>query len=127
MEPDHDVVIGGAGSVGSAGSVLAARLAERPDRRVLPEHRWSALERALRVATAELSCPQCSDQHAPGVTGFGPAALTVRDGRRVSTNDAYLEPARARPNLTILGDTQVERVLLDGRRAVGVRWAWTAG
>jgi choline dehydrogenase-like flavoprotein len=44
----------------------------------------------------------------------------VRDDRRVSTNDAYLEPARARPNLTILGDTQVERVLLDGRRAVGV-------
>ena len=66
-------------------------------------------------------------QARPGVTGFGPAALTVRDGRRVSTNDAYLEPARARPNLTILGDTQVERVLLDGRRAVGVRWAWTAG
>jgi len=73
------------------------------------------------VATAELGYPRCADYHAPDATGFGPAALTVRDGRRVSTNDAYLEPARARPNLTILGDTQVERVLLDGRRAVGVR------
>lgn len=42
-------------------------------------------------------------------------------GRRVSVNDAYLEPARERPNLAVHGDVLVERVLLDGRRAVGVR------
>lgn len=36
-------------------------------------------------------------------------------------NDAYLEPARERPNLAVHGDVLVERVLLDGRRAVGVR------
>ena len=44
------------------------------------------------------------------------AALTVRDGRRVSTNDAYLEPARTRANLEVRGDVLVDRVLLDGRR-----------
>jgi choline dehydrogenase-like flavoprotein len=88
-----------------------------------PVEQWSGLERALRVATADLGYPECPDTHAPGATGFGPAALTVRDGRRVSTNDAYLEPARSRPNLTILGDVLVERVLLEGRRAVGVRTA----
>jgi choline dehydrogenase-like flavoprotein len=38
-------------------------------------------------------------------------------------NDCYLEPARARPNLTIRGGTLVDRVLLDGHRAVGVRLA----
>jgi choline dehydrogenase len=32
---------------------------------------------------------------------------------------AYLDPARTRPNLTILGDTLVDRVLLDGTRATG--------
>ena len=32
---------------------------------------------------------------------------------------AYLDPARDRPNLTILADTLVDRVLLDGDRAIG--------
>ena len=33
---------------------------------------------------------------------------------------AYLDPARSRENLTILGDTLVDRVLLEGDRAVGL-------
>src|SRR5262249_9718037 len=37
------------------------------------------------------------------------------------TNDAYLEPARGRPNLTIMGDALVDRVELVGSRATGVR------
>ena len=41
-------------------------------------------------------------------------------GRRVSVNDAYLEPARSRPELIVHGDSLVEQVLFDGRRAVGV-------
>lgn len=45
------------------------------------------------------------------------------DGRRASVNDVYLEPARARANLRIRGDALVDRVLLHGRRAVGVRLA----
>ena len=32
---------------------------------------------------------------------------------------AYVDPARGRENLTVLGDTIVDRVLLEGRRAVG--------
>jgi choline dehydrogenase/5-(hydroxymethyl)furfural/furfural oxidase len=53
------------------------------------------------------------------------AALLTRDsnGRRVSANDAYLEPARQRRNLTIRGGALVDRVLFDGRRATGVRLA----
>jgi choline dehydrogenase/5-(hydroxymethyl)furfural/furfural oxidase len=56
--------------------------------------------------------------------GAEPAVLT-RDaaGRRASVNDCYLEPARDRPNLTIRGGTLVDRVLLEGHRAEGVRLA----
>ncbi len=52
-------------------------------------------------------------------------AVLTRDaaGRRASVNDTYLEPARDRPNLFVRGDALVDRVLLDGRRAVGVRLA----
>ncbi|MDO8361765.1 MAG: GMC family oxidoreductase N-terminal domain-containing protein [Actinomycetota bacterium] len=57
-----------------------------------------------------------------------PAATLVpltrtADGRRASTNDVYLEPARQRPNLTVRGQALVDRVLLAGNRAVGVRLA----
>jgi choline dehydrogenase len=43
-----------------------------------------------------------------------------RQGRRVSTADAYLESARARPNLGIWTGTTASRVLFDGDRAIGV-------
>ena len=43
-------------------------------------------------------------------------------GRRVSTNDAYVEPARWRPNLTVR-DALVDHVLLAGQQAAGVRLA----
>jgi choline dehydrogenase/5-(hydroxymethyl)furfural/furfural oxidase len=41
-------------------------------------------------------------------------------GRRADVNTVYLEPARARPNLEIRGGSLVDRVLLEGRRAMGV-------
>jgi len=52
-------------------------------------------------------------------------ALLTRDasGRRADVNAVYLEPARQRENLEIRGDALVDRVLFDGRRAVGVRLA----
>jgi choline dehydrogenase-like flavoprotein len=81
------------------------------------------LDAAMRSAMSGLGYPTCDDYHAAGSTGISRWALTLRDGRRVSTNDAYLEPARSRPNLSVRGDVLVDRVLLDGRRAVGVRTA----
>jgi len=39
---------------------------------------------------------------------------------RWNTAFAYLDPVRSRDNLTILADTLVDRVLLDGDRAIGV-------
>lgn len=42
-------------------------------------------------------------------------------GRRFSAYDAWLTPARRRPNLRIITNTSVRQVLFDGRRAIGVR------
>lgn len=47
--------------------------------------------------------------------------MNTRDGLRVTTHDAYLEPARGRPNLAVRGGALVDRVLFEGRRARGVR------
>jgi choline dehydrogenase-like flavoprotein len=81
------------------------------------------MDRAVRAALGELAYPESDDYHAAEATGISRWAYTWHNGYRVSTNDAYLEPARARANLVIRGDVLVDRVLLDGRRAIGVRTA----
>jgi len=52
--------------------------------------------------------------------GVGMYQLTQRGGMRASASVAYLHPAIERPNLTVLPYQQVERVIFDGKRAVGV-------
>lgn len=52
--------------------------------------------------------------------GFGAMHMTVKNGVRWSTANAYLRPAMQRANLTVKTGVQVSRVLLDGKRAVGV-------
>jgi choline dehydrogenase len=52
---------------------------------------------------------------------MGRYQLTQRDGRRCSTSVAFLHPAMARPNLTVECNVQVERVVFEGLRAVGVQ------
>jgi len=52
---------------------------------------------------------------------IGYASATIRDGRRVTAADAFLHPVLDRPNLTLALNAVVDRVVFDGRRAVGVR------
>lgn len=86
-----------------------------------PLDTWPAFHLALRDAALVLGYGWSDDHNAPEGTGVSPAARNIHNQQRVSTNDAYLEPARSRPNLTIAGDTLVDKVELDGRRARGVR------
>jgi choline dehydrogenase len=60
------------------------------------------------------------DHNAPGATGLSPYAYNSFGEVRCSTNDAYLEPARGRSNLTIQGETVIDTLLFDGTRCVGV-------
>nr|WP_176244126.1 choline dehydrogenase [Pseudoruegeria aquimaris] len=59
--------------------------------------------------------------------GVGYFQLTTRNGRRCSAAVAYLNPVKKRPNLKIITRAMVSRVLLDGRRATGVRYTDAAG
>lgn len=52
--------------------------------------------------------------------GVGLYQVTQRDGARCSSAVAYLDPAKARPNLTVRTGAQVARVLFEKGRAVGV-------
>ena len=86
-----------------------------------PVSAWGALDLAFRDAAMALGNPWTEDCNEPGATGVSIFPYNARGEVRVSTNEGYLEPARSRPNLTILGDALVDRVLFDGDRAVGVR------
>ncbi len=114
LRVEDDVDYGGDGMHGRGGPIPLCRL---------PADAQAPLDRAVRAAATARGYPTCDDYHAPDATGVSRVARTVRDGRRVSTNDAYLDVARARPNLTVRGDVLVDRVALEGRRAVGVRTA----
>src|SRR6185437_14410898 len=54
--------------------------------------------------------------------GVGRFQLTQRDGRRLSTSDAFLHPVRQRPNLTVITHAYATRLLFDDRRACGVEY-----
>lgn len=86
-----------------------------------PQAEWGPVDQALRDAALAQGHAWCDDLNAPEALGVCCYAINSRDGRRVSTADGYLEPNRGRPNLEIWGDALVDRVLLDGKRATGVR------
>ncbi len=79
------------------------------------------MDRGLRDAALALGYKWNDDLNAPDGEGVSCYPINSHDGRRVSTNDAYLEPARGRTNLTIRAGALVDRVLLENRRATGVR------
>jgi 4-pyridoxate dehydrogenase len=59
--------------------------------------------------------------------GFGRLQMTIGKGRRSSSATAYLRPALQRPNLTVMTDTLVTRVLIDKGRALGVEIGTAGG
>lgn len=80
-----------------------------------------ALDAAVDQAAERLGHPWAPDHNAPDTTGVSPYAFNGRDKRRVSTNDAYLEPVRDSSGLEVVGDALVDRVVIENGRAVGVR------
>lgn len=52
--------------------------------------------------------------------GIGYAPRTIHKGKRQSAATAFLRPIEGRPNLTILTERTVNRVLFEGQRAIGV-------
>jgi choline dehydrogenase len=79
-----------------------------------PEHEWEPVDAALRDAAVAAGYATCADHNAPEGSGVSAFAANSRDGRRVSTADAYVEPVRDDPLLTIVPSTLVDRVQLDG-------------
>ncbi len=81
------------------------------------------LVEAYAAAGREAGYPSTPDYNGAQQEGFGIWQMTVRDGRRCSTAVAYLRPALARPNLTVVVNALATRVIIENRRAVGIEYA----
>lgn len=84
---------------------------------------WGPVDLALRDAALAAGYGWNPDLNARSGEGVSCYPINSRGGRRVSTNEAFLEPARHRANLEVRGGVLVDRVVLEGGRAVGVRLA----
>jgi len=82
---------------------------------------WGAVARAFAEAGQAGGAAWCDDINSPGSSGVYPGPSNTRDGTRVTANDAYIEPARARANLTVAGSATVDRIEIHSGRALAVR------
>jgi choline dehydrogenase/4-pyridoxate dehydrogenase len=88
---------------------------------------WSRYPDPLSAAFAEAGRdaghPATEDYNGAQQEGFGRWQATIRDGRRCSAAVAYLRPALGRVGLTVETDALATRILLDGRRAIGIEYS----
>ncbi len=85
-----------------------------------PAAEWRPDQSAFYQACRDAGFPDCPDHNQPGATGVGPFPLNNHQRIRSSTLLGYLNPARARPNLTIKANCLAQQILFTGQRATGV-------
>ena len=82
--------------------------------------RLNPLYRAFINAGVDAGYPETEDYNGHQQEGFGPMHMTVNNGVRASTSEAYLRPAMNRSNLEVVTHTLTRKILLEGKTAVGV-------
>jgi choline dehydrogenase len=84
-----------------------------------PDLAWEPLLAAAEAA----GVPFCEDPNGAEQDGISRMESTVAAGRRASSAQAYLGPARGRPNLRIITGALVSRIVIRSGRTVGVEYA----
>lgn len=77
---------------------------------------------AFLAACVERGYPRVADYNSDGPDGSAYLQLSTYRGLRQSAAHTYLGRTRARPNLTIITNAVAHKVMIEGGRAVGVRY-----
>jgi len=73
-------------------------------------------------ACDEIGIPRTADFNGEEQEGVGYFQLTTRNGLRCSSAVAYLHPIKYRPNLDVVTDALVSRIVVENKRATGVMY-----
>ena len=90
---------------------------------VAPPEDPNPIARALVEAGPEVGLPIIEDNNGPEMEGTSFFNMTIKDGNRFSVADAYLRPAAARENLTVITGAEIESLTFDGQKCSGVQYA----
>jgi len=83
---------------------------------------WEILD-AFRDAAVEAGIAKIDDFNRGDNDGSSRFEVNQRRGVRVSASKAFLRPAMARANLTVLTNVHVKKLRLEGRRVLGVEFS----
>jgi choline dehydrogenase len=89
---------------------------------IAPQPDPDPLSRAWFDAALEAGHPLTVDGNGPLTEGVSWTEMNVVDGQRQSAADAYLRPVLNRPNLTVVTDAHVTRLIFDGNRCRGANY-----
>jgi len=84
--------------------------------------RLNPLYQAFIDAGRQAGYPVTDDYNGRQQEGFGPMEMTVHNGFRWSAANAYLRPARATKRVKLVTHAMAGRILLEGKRAIGVEY-----
>lgn len=101
----------------------AYRSAEGPLNVNLGNNLENPLYDAFIQAGFEAGYPKTDDYNGFQQEGFGPMQMTIKNGYRWSTANAYLKPIKHRKNLTIKTGVTVSKVLIENGQAKGVKFS----
>lgn len=73
-------------------------------------------------AAKAVGLPVTEDYNGPQPIGFSKGQYTIRNGRRSSSANAFLKPARGRSNLTVVTRAHATRILMNGTAAAGIEY-----
>lgn len=88
--------------------------------RRLPRSEWQPLSRAFHQAALASGFLDVFDMNHPDAAGVGPLPMNNIENIRMSAALAYLNPNRHRLNLNIKANAMTQRVVFEGKRAIGV-------
>ncbi|NWG53214.1 MAG: GMC family oxidoreductase N-terminal domain-containing protein [Hydrogenophilaceae bacterium] len=89
---------------------------------VVPYTSDEPIAEAIRDTALALNYRVLDDFEAGDPEGFGLPDSTICRGRRASASQAFLRPARNRPNLAVITGAHATRILIEKGRAVGVEY-----
>jgi choline dehydrogenase len=90
--------------------------------RVTTDYEKHPTTQAIVEACQQWGLPLNEDYNGADNAGVNYAQMNTRDGQRESSAVAFLRPALERPNLSLLTNSSVQKVEMDGTRATGVAY-----